>query len=261
VRPVVASTSVGDTFRTTVEAFNIAEQYQTPVILLSDAEIAQRKEIVERIDTSALQVLNRRTPNDLELEDYVRFQITGSGVSPISHPGMPGGNYLASGIEHNERGAPTASGAMHAKMNEKRIGKLTPLKSRLDLFTISGDPDALIALLAWGSVAGVAEEAAARARAEGIRLKLIVPRLLYPVSEAVYHDFFASVRVGLVLEQSHLAQFYRLLRMFVDLPRGIEVIARSGSNPITPAEVLDRVQQMAVTLTRERLPEPEPLFG
>src|SRR6185369_5010542 len=52
VRPVLAPTSVADTFRVTVEAFNIAEQYQTPVIVLSDGEIAQRKEIVEPIDTS-----------------------------------------------------------------------------------------------------------------------------------------------------------------------------------------------------------------
>ena len=65
-----------------------------------------------------------------ELENYVRFQLTESGVSPISHPGMEGGNYLASGIEHNERGAPTASGEMHARMNEKRIRKLDAAEAR-----------------------------------------------------------------------------------------------------------------------------------
>ncbi len=261
VRPILAPTSVADIFGVTVEAFNIAEQYQTPVIILSDAEIGQRKEVVDPIDTSTFTIIERRRPTERELEDYVRFQITESGVSPISHPGMAGGNYLASGIEHNERGAPTANGEIHARMNEKRIKKLAPLKSRHDLFTIEGEPDAPLALLAWGSVAGVAQEAAARARAEGVRLKLIVPRLLYPVSEGVYDDFFASVKAGLVIEQSHLAQFYRLLRMFVDVPRGIEVIARSGSNPITAAEVLERVRRMATALTRQHLREPEPLLG
>ena len=52
VRPVLAPTSVADTFAVTVEAFNLAERYQTPVILLSDQEIAQRKETVDPIDTA-----------------------------------------------------------------------------------------------------------------------------------------------------------------------------------------------------------------
>ncbi len=261
VRPVLAPTSVGDVFRMTVEAFNIAEQYQTPVILLSDAEIAQRKEIVDPIDTSAFTVVERRRPNERELEHYARFQLTESGISPISHPGMAAGNYLASGIEHTEGGAPTASGEMHATMNEKRIHKLAALKSRRDLFAIEGDPDAPIALVSWGSVAGVALEAAERARREGIRVKLLVPRLLYPVSEEIYEDFFASVKAGLVIEQSHQGQLYRVIRMYVDVPRGLESLARSGSNPIAPDEVLERVRRMATALQRGRVPEPEPLLG
>jgi 2-oxoglutarate ferredoxin oxidoreductase subunit alpha len=255
VRPVLAPVGVADTFRVTVEAFNIAEQYQTPVILLSDADIAQRKEIVDPIDTSAFTIVDRRRPNGRELEEYVRFQITESGVSPISYPGQKGGNYLASGIEHSERGAPTASGEIHEQMNEKRIRKFSSLKGRRDLFTIEGDRDAPLALLSWGSVAGVAFEAAAEARREGIQLKVLVPRLLYPVSEEIYEDFFASVRAGLVVEQSYQGQLFRLIRMFVDVPRGLESFARSGSNPIAASEILHRVRLMVSTLQRGNVPE------
>ena len=123
MRPVLAPICVADTFGITVEAFNIAEHYQTPVILLSDQEIAQRKETVDPIDTRAVEVVERRRPTAAELDGYQRFRLTESGISPISHPGMPGGNYLASGIEHNERGAPTASGEIHARMNEKRLAQ------------------------------------------------------------------------------------------------------------------------------------------
>jgi len=261
VRPVLAPVSVADTFRMTVEAFNIAEQFQTPVILLSDGEIAQRKEVVDPVNAQAITILHRRRPNERELENYSRFQLTESGVSPISQPGMEHGNYLASGIEHNERGAPTASGEMHARMNDKRIRKLAPLKARRDLFTIEGDSDAPIGLVSWGSVSGVASEAAALARSEGIRLKLLVPRLLYPVSEEIYEEFFASVRAGLVVEQSHLGQLYRLIRMYVDVPRGLELLARSGSNPISPHEVLDRVRHIVMTFQRDRVPDAEPMAG
>ena len=91
LRPVLAPTSVADTFAITVEAFNIAERYQTPVVILSDQEIAQRKETVDPIDTARFTIEERRKPSEAEREDYTRFAFTESGISPISHPGMPGG--------------------------------------------------------------------------------------------------------------------------------------------------------------------------
>jgi 2-oxoglutarate ferredoxin oxidoreductase subunit alpha len=240
-----------------VEAFNLAEEYQTPVIVLSDGDIGQRKEVVDAIDTSRFKLIERRRPTPPELERYQRFAITESGVSPISEPGMPGGNYLASGIEHSESGAPTATGSVHARMNEKRIRKFQPLKARRDLFDLYGDPHAEIGIVSWGSVAGVAREGLAKALASGVRAKLLVPRLLYPVAQQVYEEFFASVRAGFVVEQSHQGQLYRLLRMFVDVPRGIQPFARSGSNPFTPAEIVERLRDCAVAMQRARMPEFE----
>lgn len=252
LRPILAPTSVGDIFGITVESFNIAEQYQTPVIILSDQEIAQRKETVDPIDASKFQIVERRRPTEAELVNYTRFKLTESGISPISQPGLKGGNYLAAGIEHNEVGRPTASGEMHAKMNEKRFRKFEPLKTRRDLFEIVGDPDASIGMVSWGSVAGVALEALKLARAEGLHVKLLIPRLLYPVAEQVYQDFFASVNRGLFIEQSHQAQLYRLVRMFVDLPAGVKPLAKSGSNPILPSEVLDRLRKLVVSIQSNR---------
>jgi 2-oxoglutarate ferredoxin oxidoreductase subunit alpha len=248
MRPVLAPTSVEDTFQVTVEAFNIAERFQTPVIVLSDQDIGQRKEAFARPDVAALTVEERRRPTDRELEDYVRFRLTESGISPISHPGMKGGNYLASGIEHNERGAPTANGEIHARMNEKRIRKFAPLKGRRDLFVTEGPDDAPIAIVSWGSLAGVALEARRQAEGKGLRVKALVPKLLYPVAEQVYQDFFASVKRGIVLEQSHQGQLFRLIRMFVDVPRGLESLCRSGSNPILPSEVADKLRAQSLAL-------------
>jgi 2-oxoglutarate ferredoxin oxidoreductase subunit alpha len=259
LRPILAPTCVGDTFGITVEAFNLAEHYQTPVIILSDQEIAQRKETVESIETANIRLIDRRRPTEAELVNYARFKLTESGVSPISHPGLRGGNYLAAGIEHNELGRPTASGEMHAQMNEKRFRKFNSLKERRDLFLQEGDDDAPIGLVSWGSVAGVAREALRLARAEGLRVKLLIPKLVYPVAEPVYEDFFASVKRGLFIEQSYQAQLYRLVRMYVDVPSAVKPLAKSGSNPIQPREVLERLRAMVVALQGNRNnhhPEP-----
>jgi len=155
---------------------------------------------------------------------------------------MPGGNYLSSGIEHNEVGGPVAGGVMHERMNEKRFKKFGPLKRRKDLFVIEGNPKAQLGLISWGSSAGVCREALHLAQAAGLDVKLLVPYLLYPVVEDVYTDFFASLKGGLIVEQSYQGQLWRLLRMFIDVPHTIEPQCRSGANPYQPAEVVDRLK-------------------
>ncbi|HVC19281.1 MAG TPA: 2-oxoacid:acceptor oxidoreductase subunit alpha [Vicinamibacterales bacterium] len=255
LRPVLAPTSVADSFDVMVEAFNIAEHYQTPVLVLSDQEIAQRKEAVDPIDTSRFEIVERLTPAASELQDYKRYRNTASGISPMSRPGMPGGAYLASGIEHNEAGAPASSGPAHTLMNEKRFRKIRALQQRDDLLLTEGDPGAPLAIVSWGSSAGVCREALRLAQAEGLRVKLLVPRLLYPVAEDAYVRFFGGVQAGLFVEQSLQGQLHRIVRMFVDLPPNVEALCRSGANPFQPLEVVERLRALARALPG-RLSEP-----
>jgi 2-oxoglutarate ferredoxin oxidoreductase subunit alpha len=245
VRPILAPVGVSDCFDITVEAFNIAEEFQTPVIVLSDQEIAQRKEIVDPVDTSKFKLVDRLKPTEAELENYTRFKLTPNGVSPISHPGMKGGAYLAAGIEHNEKGAPTANGEVHAKMNDKRLNKMNPLKKRHDLFILEGDADATVGLIAWGSVAGIALEAVRKARASGVKVKVLAPKLLYPVVEEIYSDFFSSLKHCVVVEQSHQGQLHKIIRMWVDVPKHFVAYAKSGANPIAPEDLVAQIKTLA----------------
>ena len=104
--------------------------------------------------------------------------------------------------------------------------------------------------MAWGSVAGVCREALQMAQAEGLDVKLMVPYLLYPVAEKTYRDFFASVQKGLVVEQSHLAQTFKVLRMHLDLPKGLQSLARSGANPFLPGEIVAALHHLLSELQR-----------
>ncbi len=165
---------------------------------------------------------------------------------------MPGGNYLAAGIEHSEHGDPTVNGVVHARMNEKRFKKLDPIMHRKDLFIFEGNPSAPLALLSWGSSAGVCREALARATSEGLDCKLLIPYLVYPVAEAIYAEFFASVTAGVFVELSHQGQLYRILRMFVDVPKGMTTFLRDGANPFQPAEIVARLREAAMGLQHAR---------
>ncbi|MBF0245871.1 MAG: 2-oxoacid:acceptor oxidoreductase subunit alpha, partial [Planctomycetes bacterium] len=246
LRPVLAPISVADTFPITVEAFNMAEEYQTPVVLLSDQDLSQRKETVAPFDPLACKVVERRAPTPEELKSgYKRFALTEDGISPLSHPGMEGGIYLGAGIEHNETGAPTSNGDMHIRMNDKRFRKFAPLMKREDLVIEEGDPQAELALVAWGSTASICLETLDLAREENLRVKLLIPKLVFPVLEQVYEKFFSGVRAGFVVELSHQGQLYRILRAYTDVPKGMSSFCRSGANPFRPQELLESLRALA----------------
>ena len=163
---------------------------------------------------------NGARPTGAELEHYARFRLTESGISPISHPGMPGGNYLGAGIEHNEHGAPTASGAIHARMNEKRIRKLDAAASaRATCSTSRATRTRRSRSSAGAAIAGVCREALALRAGRGPRASSCsCPSCSTRSPRRSTASSSPRVRAGLVVEQSHQGQLYRLLRMFVDVP-------------------------------------------
>ena len=99
-----------------------------------------------------------------------------------------------------------------------------------------------------------------REAAEGIRAKLLVPTLLYPVAEDVYREFFEGVTRGLVVELSFQGQLYRILRMYADVPKGVVSFARSGGRAFRPGEVLAKVRELVhdhvIDQRRRRLYQP-----
>jgi 2-oxoglutarate ferredoxin oxidoreductase subunit alpha len=147
---------------------------------------------------------------------------------------------------------------MHARMTDKRFRKFDALRAHADLFRTEGDPGAALALISWGSSAGVCREALQLAQDEGLRVKLLTPYLLYPVIEETYREFLASVRAGLLVEQSYQGQLFRILRMFLDLPAEIQSFARTGAGPFQPTEVVERLRALALHLQRRHADALQP---
>ena len=147
---------------------------------------------------------------------------------------MPGGNYLAAGIEHNESGAPTANGEMHARMNEKRFRKFNPLKNRRDLFVVEGDPEAPIGLVSWGQRGRGGAGSASAGESGRAACKTAGAQAALSGGGAGLPGLFASVERGLFVEQSFQAQLYRLVRMYVDFPPQVTPLAKSGRTRFSP---------------------------
>ena len=232
-----------------IDAFNIAERFQLPVILLSDQLIGQRKATIARLNLEHPMV-ERLTPTPEELEKaaaeggYKRFRITENGVSPITAPGMKHGQYQFSGLEHTETGAPTSMHSVHEEQSKKRYKKLWHVREEFHFIRRYGPEDADVGILGWGSSKGAIKEAVLKANAEGKKVAAFIPQVLYPFPSHQFEAFLAHIKKFVVVELSFSAQFYKYLRTFLDLPKGsTRVYKRSGAAPLRVEEVTALIEE------------------
>ena len=232
---VTAPTSIADCLFTTQWSVHLAEALQCPVIMLSDQSLGQSRAVVDRPPPIPFVAKREIAPEGLE--NYERYAITETGVSPMSIPGIRGGEYVADGLEHTPRGRPSSQAADHKAQLDKRHRKLQEHVYGPYWATIDGEGET--AVVTWGSSTGPAAEAVARARAEGLNVKLVSLRLLQPAQVDRMAEVLDGVERLLVVEQSHSRQFYHYLGGHFDLPDDVKVLAQPGPLPIRPNAVFD----------------------
>jgi 2-oxoglutarate ferredoxin oxidoreductase subunit alpha len=244
-RIVLAPTSVEDCIYQTVRAFNLSERYQMPAIILSDQAMAYRTQNVKLPDLSMIDVDERILAGDGELSDYRRFRLTETGVSPMTVPGMEGGAYLATGLEHDETGAPKYTPEAHKTMTAKRFRKLATLADELasDPQPYYGSDKARIGVIGWGSTEGAIREARYRAEEAGIPIKHLHPRVVSPLPEKRIAEFLRGLETIIIPEENFTGQFAHFVKAKFGI-RPIEVHKAEGI-PLTPEEILDAIEEHA----------------
>ena len=254
-RIVLAVTSVEDCFWTTIEAFNLAETYQCPVLLLSDQALATRKCTLRPPDLSQIRVQNRLTPTpDERAEGYYRYKDTESGVSPMSLPGMAMGAYVSTGIEHDESGDPGYTPELATQMKKKRFRKLDTLRHEHghEFVREWGEPgEAEVGIIAFGSTEGVLREVTERVQAEGYKVAHLHVRLLNPLPVEQIKAFAVRCRRILVPELNFTGQFAGWLRVHTDIK--FTAYHKDEGLPFRPYELYQQITMLAGT------EEPQPL--
>ena len=251
---VLSTTDVDDCFSVAVDAFNIAEQYQTPVLVLSDQAIGHRTDSIPPFDLSTVKVVDRRLATEAELaavdphHGFKRYAMTDSGVSPMTIPGQARGNYLMSGLEHDELGWPVSGSVVHQKMSEKRARKLEAAPQDYAHLTLTaGDPKADIGLLAWGAAKGAVLEAVEQLSADGVKVRAVIPRLLMPFPLERVERELEGKKVVHVVELSFSGQFYTYLRSVLKPELAARLVrhSRAGAAPLGVGEICGFVQPAA----------------
>lgn len=257
-RVVLAATSVEDCFWLAIEAFNLSEKYQMPVILMTDTVVAVRTESIERPDLSKVELVERetwsangangqatnQTPMLEELDDsgYLPYKLTDSGVSPMSLPGTPGGQYVAMGLEHNEKGRGRWDQQTHMLMTQKRFRKMERSVTDAPAPVRYGDPAADVGIVTWGSTTGAAIEALDQLARTGVQADLLVPRMVHPLPHDQLVDFMAEKRIVIVPEVNYSGQFANLL--LAQFPRQIHRVNVYRGQPMRVDFLVDQVKDI-----------------
>jgi 2-oxoglutarate ferredoxin oxidoreductase subunit alpha len=245
-RLVLAPVSVADCFTQAINAFNLAEQFQTPVLLLSDTVLAVRTESLPRPDLARVTVVERArfVPNGHQNgavdERFLRYRLADDGISPMAVPGTPGGQYVATGLEHNEAGRPRYDANTHAEMTRKRYAKLDRAVEAAPPPHRHGDPTADVGVITWGSTWGAVVEAVDAAAARGIKVDAIAPRLIWPVPDQQLRPFLEGKRTVLVPEVNFTGQFAQLLQ--AHFRHDFHHVNVYGGQPFKVSELVEAIE-------------------
>lgn len=245
-RIVVAPASVADCYSLIIDAFNMAERYQMPVLFLTDQSLTARVESVDRSVFAPHPLEERVKPQELvgagaNGTSYARYANTASGISPISVPGLGVPGYVATGLEHDEHGHPDYEPEDHTAMIQKRFRKLETAAKELPAPVRYGDDDAVIGIIGWGSTEGAIQEAVDRARANGYRVASLHPRILSPLPEDAIREFINSVTKVIVAECNYTGQLANLLGARLGL-QAIRV-NKFGGIPFTAGDIYEAIEE------------------
>ena len=232
-RLVLAPSSISDCIETTQWAVELAEALQAPALVLSDQFMGQSRAIVDAPQLPAPRV--KRVVAEAHTPNYKRYGDTPNGVSPMAIPGTPGTTYTADGLEHTETGVPSSQAADHTRQLDKRLRKLMQHEYGSRWADVEGD--APLAVITFGSASGPVREAARRAAAQGIDVRVIVLRLIAPIQPAAMAQALDGVQRVLVVEQNHEGQLLRYLRGVADLPGKPAGFHRPGPLLLRPADI------------------------
>jgi len=238
-RLVLAPGDVAQCYELTAEALRAAEKYQTPVILLLDFFLSNRLENITLPEKAGFEDVNLY-PAGEELENYRRYRLTESGISPRAVPGQPEGMFAATGLEHDEMGRPDYTSANHLAMSAKRTSKLLGYLAEGPRPRRSGDEGQVdLGIISWGSAMGAVREALDAHRGEGADLAALQVITMNPLHADDIGAFIAECRKVIVIELNHGGQLASLVAPFADKP--LERYCRAKGEPFTIQELVEAI--------------------
>lgn len=252
-RAILAPRSTTECFATIVKAFNLAEVYQTPILVMSDLYLSEGFRTVEpdAIDLNVPILRGFLAEADGDGKEYKRYAFTENGISPRAFPGMKGFEFVAATDEHMESGiliSDVLAGVPRwiderRKMMDKRMRKLEGLRHELSPPELWGASEADLTILSWGSTCMTVREAIARLEAEGRTVNALEFFHLFPIRVEETQEILERVGTTLCVEGNYTGQFSRLLRAETGY-KVDHMLTKYDGEPFAPREIEARAVQV-----------------
>lgn len=250
-RAILAPSHPVEAYRAAIRAFELAEEWQTPILLASDLHLSESYATVDRGEIQFPDPpasLFSVQPNG---HDYLRYAYTENGVSPRSLPGQRGLQYVSGSDEHDAKGhlvSDVKSGvpiwvAERTKMMDKRMRKLAGLRAATDPPALEGPARADLTIVTWGSTLGAVRDAVRLLGERGKSANILVSPTVYPFHSDQFRTLTGAARRLLLVEANFSGQFGRLARAEsgVELP---ERLVKYDGEPFYPMEIVAKAEEV-----------------
>jgi 2-oxoglutarate ferredoxin oxidoreductase subunit alpha len=246
-RIVLTPGTIQEAFEAGWRAFNLAEKYQTPVIIITDNFLANSFRAIDEADLNfdAVTIERGELLSEKDLSklngDYRRYAVTESGISPRALPGHPNAVYVASGNEHTTEGRITEEIDLRIAQMEKRMRKAELAAQEIAGPTLYGPAEAEITLITWGSSYGPVREAVDDLNRESITANMLHFRELYPFPAAETTAALDQVKLPVVVEGNYTGQLQRLIQAHTGrlLPYSIR---KYDGRPFSPEYIVNQLK-------------------
>ncbi|CAM3732945.1 2-oxoacid:acceptor oxidoreductase subunit alpha [Mesobacillus thioparans] len=246
---VMAPSTVQEAFYDAAEAFNLAEEYQCPVILLTDLQLSLGKQTVEPLNFDKVEIRRGKLANEElpEIENkgyFKRYEVTEDGVSPRVIPGMKNGIHHVTGVEHDETGKPSESAANRIAQMDKRFRKVSNLKFDTPIHKNAPHEEADLLIVGFNSTRGAIEEAMGRLENDGLKVNHAHVRLIHPFPADEMMQLVNSAKKVAVIENNATGQLANIMKMNVGGHDKIHKILKYDGNPFLPQEVHTKCKEL-----------------
>ena len=247
-RIVIAPRNAEDAFYKTTKALNIADKYQTLVLFLTDQYLADSTLTIPKYDLSKVTIDRYISDGNYlsEDEEYKRYKITKSGISPRLIPGnLKNQVVIVDSDEHTEEGHITESAKVRIEQMNKRFRKIEFIKDDLEEPEYIGDEDIDILLIGWGSTYGALKESVNILNKYGIKAGALSFGDIYPLPKENLNKYYKKSKKIINVEQNYTGQFGKLITQETGILMNHSILKYDGRQ-ITGNEIADRIRKEVI---------------
>ncbi|MGI6091414.1 MAG: 2-oxoacid:acceptor oxidoreductase subunit alpha [Veillonellaceae bacterium] len=231
--------SVREAFDITVKAFNFAEKFRVPVILLLDEVIGHMRERVELPEAKDIEIISRKKPT-VSPEEYQAYKPDADGVPPMASFGE-GYYYHVTGLMHDYNGLPTQNAAMTTEVINRFHTKLENAKDEITLYTEDYMEDAKVIVIAYGGTARAAIAAVKAARSQGIKAGLLKLITIWPFPGHIIQKATEKAHTIIVPEMNY-GQLVGEVQRYIGMDKVVPVNRYDGLF-FKPEEILEPIKK------------------